>query len=85
MCMMSLFSSYYIAKLGAKYYNFKQNIEHNKARKKNCQKEHVDILISKNQVLRILYPSSIIPCMIIINFIVYNDTVLQCYTQTYLI
>ena len=49
------------------------------------EEKQVDILISKNQALRILYPSSIIPCMIIINFIVYNDTVLQCYTQTYLI
>ena len=43
--------------------------------------EQVDILISKNQALRILYLSSIIPCMIIINFTVYNDTVLQCYTN----
>ena len=47
--------------------------------------QQVDIVISKNQALRILYLSSIIPCIIIINFIVYNDTVLQCYTQTYLI
>ena len=47
--------------------------------------QQVDILITKNQVLRILYSSSIKTCMIIINFIVYNDTVLQCYTQTYLI
>ena len=46
-------------------------------------KQQVDILISKNEALQILYPSSIIPCMIIINFTVYNDTVLQCYTQTY--
>ena len=49
------------------------------------QVKQVDILISKNQALRILYLSSIVPCIIIINFIVYNDTVLQCSTQTYLI
>ena len=52
---------------------------------KEYQLEQVDILISKNQALRILYLSSIVPCIIIINFIVYNDTVLQCSTQTYLI
>ena len=38
--------------------------------------KQVDILIS-NQVLQILYLSLIIPCMIIINFIVYDDTVLH--------
>ena len=51
----------------------------------HTHREQVDILISKNQALRILYLSSIVPCIIIINFIVYNDTVLHCSTQTYLI
>ena len=45
MCMMSLLSSYYnnyrlskILQLQAKYYNFEQNIKHNRLGKKNCQK-----------------------------------------------
>ena len=39
--MMSLFSSYYIAKLGAKYYNFKQNIEHNRLGKQELPERKI--------------------------------------------
>ena len=39
--MMLLFSSYHKAKTGAKYYNFEQNIEHNRLGKKELPERKI--------------------------------------------